>query len=143
MFRIDRFSIHILLAFVGTVLVAHLIEKLPGLDAGAAVFVTLPLLIAAMLEGQDVIRRQLAKPTPQQCWKVAFSMGACTAILTVLVMVLATVVVPAASRSIADAFFATDTRLIALMAVSTVPLLRIGYGIGIATELKGRQAPRR
>ena len=83
LFWSDHFCLHILLAFAGTLVFVDLIEVIPGLDAGLGVYLTLPLLIAAMLEGRNRMRLFQDVPSAGQSWLAALGMGALTLLLVV------------------------------------------------------------
>lgn len=139
MYRSDRFSLHIVLAFAGTLIAVHLIEMTMGLDAGVSVLLTLPLLIAAMLEGQHRMRVLQDAPSAGQCWIAALGMGAITCVLFVFGAMLDQLLMHQPLVSGPGYRAAIDWLLVAVCAVCAVPLLRIGYAIGVTSEQRNQR----
>jgi len=132
LFRPQRFLLNSLAALVVVLCATKLLNLAPGLQPGLAVPVVIPLLFVSMLEGRHFAHHFEMRPTPRTCWKVALSMfglwAVCVA-LPVLAVVLTTSAMPPLSV------------LHALLVLSIVPALRIGYGLGIGPAHKPVRQP--
>lgn len=127
-FRPKFFIFEYLLALVATVGLMRLLDMIPGLRPGISVALVLPLLIAAMLEGRSYARAFKKRPDPRVCWGVALAMA---------VLLGALVVAPGLFAAAIYYNSSVLTPQSLLLIAMVVPLLRIGYGIGIASEMKG------
>ena len=139
LFWSDHFCLHILLAFAGTLVFVDLIEVIPGLDAGLGVYLTLPLLIAAMLEGRNRMRVFQDVPSAGQSWLAALGMGALTLLLVIAGTVVDWLFLPHASDNALVYRVATDGLFVAVCAGCAVGLLRVGYAIGVTSEMRSKR----
>ncbi|MGA9435491.1 MAG: ABZJ_00895 family protein [Roseobacter sp.] len=133
MVGVSRFYFNLLLAFAGTSVTVWLVESVSGLDAGGLVFLVMPLLIAGMLEGQKFAQHHRRRPSVTHCWHAALHMALCVAVFALGTAVF----VWFADTGAAPALFANQLAMIIFILMS-VPLLRIGYAIGLASVLKGQ-----
>ena len=129
-FRTFWFLANYLLSFIGTVLLMTLLEFVPGLQPSLAPLLVLPLLISSTIEGQHYAQIHHTRPSPRKCWIAALKM-------TVLVVISVCVTLPFVLWWQGNLAWIGPSALI-LVAVALL-LLRIGYAIGLASELKGRQ----
>jgi len=130
----SRFCCSLFFSFAGIGATVWIVESFTGLDAGAAVFLVLPLLIAAMFEGQNYAKRHRRYPDATQCWQVALVMGVCVALCTACAGALVWFVY--SGDGVAE-FFTLNT--MTAFGLISIPLLRIGYAIGLASVLKGQE----
>lgn len=128
-FRNVWFLANYLTSFLGVALLMKLLQYVPGLESGLAAMLALPLLIAAMIEGQHYARVNRTRPSTNKCWVVALTMSALVgAVALVLLLLIA----------LWQRQYALPGVNFFLIAAVTLPLLRIGYAIGLASELKGQ-----
>lgn len=129
-FRIFWFIVNYLASFVGVALLMQLLQFVPGLQSGLAAMLALPLLIAAMIEGQHYARAQRAGPPASKCWFVALKMSALVGVVAFTTFLL---------FAFWQRQYGWPSLNIVIIAVATLPLLRIGYAIGLSSELKGQR----
>lgn len=108
--------------------VTEVLSLAPGLRPGLAVPLILPLLIAAMGEGRHYAQNAERRPPQSACWLVASSMFA---------LWCATIALPGFVLLALFAELPQTTVLHLVLAISILPVLRIGYGLGVGSELKG------
>ena len=116
-----------------------LIEVIPGLDAGLGVYLTLPLLIAAMLEGRNRMHLFQDVPSAGQSWLAALGMGALTLLLVVTGTVVDWLFLTHAPDKAPVYSAATDWLFVAVCAGCAVGLLRVGYAIGVTSEMRSQR----
>lgn len=139
MYRISHFTFHLSSAFCGITLVVYAIETMLDLRAGTAVFAVIPLLIAAMLEGQHVARVTAKSPTPGQCWETAFGMGGIVAAILAFAYGVQEVFLTHLGLTFWFSGSAVDWVGFALCAAAVVAVLRIGFALGVATEVRSEK----
>lgn len=135
MIGVGGFCSNLLFSFVGIGVTVWFVESLTGLNSGVAVFLTMPLLIAAMLEGQKFAKDEQSRPSVTESWLAALRMGLCVAALALCAFVLAWL----GGSSFWSPVIATPSTTL-FFGLACVPLLRIGYAIGLASVLKGQAA---
>lgn len=136
MYRVFQFNLHVTAAYCATALAVGAIEATLGLYAGLGVFLTIPLLFAAMLEGQYAVRTLGSAPPPRHCWYAAFCMGCLTGALAAIGWVVWMLFLDPLLAAAGRAEWPISWAKIAVCVGLTVPLLRIGYAIGVASEMR-------
>ena len=134
MMSASRFCSNLFFSFAGIAVVVGFVENLAGLEAGAGVFWVMPLLIAAMFEGQRYAQHHQCYPDATRCWKSASLMGTWTALCAAVVALFSWLALSGEAAAMLS-----NPNTINAFVVTSVPLLRIGYAIGLASVLKGKE----
>lgn len=137
-FRSCCFSVNFVLGFVTLFGVLTVIDKLPGLSFSIYVLLVLPLLIASMIEGKVFARLKKSRPAAKDCWLTSLKM---MVIVSLIVFAVGLVRIALDTDRI-DYLLSTDMSGLGLaLSASAIlgwVLLRVGYAIGLASELKGQ-----
>lgn len=138
LFRGYHFCLSYVLAFVATIVLLAVTSAV-GLASNAAVALILPPVIAAMIEGQVFARRYRCRPCSYLCWIATLRMTAMVMLLYLCVIVPRVISEPARLEEFAR--HDSLSRALGIMTLAGIVwcLLRVGYSIGLATELKGQQ----
>lgn len=139
LFRGTMFCINYCLAFAATFFAMVILNWIGGLHASAAVLFILPLIAASMTEGQIFARRYRKRPSNQLCWRASLRMSAMVMLMFLAVLIPSIILQPGLRAELAsiDAVGRAATYL--LLFTAALGLVRLGYGFGLATELKGQQ----
>lgn len=139
LFRGRWFCVNFAFAFMATFVGMLIIQSLTGLVGSGVVLLILPLVIASMVEGQVFGRRYQARPSNRLCWIASLRM---TAMVTLMAICIITPRLISDPQNLAalEKIEPTGRALAFLLMITVVwGLLRLGYSIGLATELKGQQ----
>lgn len=139
LFRGIYFCINYLLGFLATFVATLTFDRIGGLDGGYAVLFVLPLVVSAMIEGQQVVRRHGQKPTVSQCWQASLRMTSMVVLIALAVYIPMLVASPESTRILAEVDAVGRVAVYLLLCFLACCILRVGYGIGLATELKAQQ----
>lgn len=138
-FRGDRFCITFVITLIATFGVVKTIDRVLGLNAGVASTITLPLLIAAMVEGRSFARKHRVRPAATLCGLAALKMSA-IALVMVLALVVVWFVLDPARVVLVDNLASSSAFLgFVVLYVLGWMVLRFGYSFGLTTELKQQQ----
>ena len=129
-FRKLRFVVNYTVSLLGVAFLTRVLDFLLGLQSGMATILALPLLISAMIEGQCFAHRTRCRP----CAKTSFVIAATMTVLAGGAAIIALLLVSVWQRQ--NALPDANWLIVTLAAFF---LLRIGYAIGLASELKGQQ----
>ncbi|WP_227270907.1 ABZJ_00895 family protein [Roseobacter weihaiensis] len=138
LFRGYHFCLFYVLAFVATIVLLAVVSVL-GIASNAAVVLVLPLLIAAMIEGQAFARRYRCRPSNHLCWIATLRMTAMVVLIYLCIIIPRVMSDPSRFGDFAHLDGMSRALAIMMMAGIAWCLLRVGYSIGLATELKGQQ----
>lgn len=116
-------------------------DKVGGLDGGRAVLLVLPLIVASMIEGQQFARRYRTKPDARRCWQASLRMTAMIVLMALSVFVPMLVTHPDMAAELASIDANGRASVYLLLCFLSCCILRVGYAIGLATELKAQQFP--
>lgn len=141
LFRSFRFCLNYLIALAATFLAMMVLQVLGGLKSGFAVLVILPLIASGMVEGQVFVRRYGHRPTVPQCWQASLRMTAMVVLMMLSVAVPLLVLSPGSLADLAEVDATGRAAVYLLLCFISCCTLRIGYAIGLATELKAKQFP--
>lgn len=139
LFRSIYFCFNYLLSFLATFVATLTFDQLGGLDGGFAVLLVLPLVASGMIEGQQFVRRYGYKPTVRQCWLASLRMTSMVVLIVLSVFVPMLVASPDSVAILAEVNATGRAAVYLLLCFLTCCILRIGYGIGLATEMKAQQ----
>ena len=141
LFRSIWFCLNFIFAFVATFVAIQIVQFTTGLTAGPSVLVVMPLVVASMIEGQVFGRRYHVRPSSQLCWVASLRMTAMVVLITLSILV-PHLLMNSEGLARLDNIDATGrAAAFMLLVVIAWGLLRLGYSIGLASELKGQQFP--
>ena len=116
-----------------------IIESAVGLEASIGILIILPLIVAAMIEGQIFARRYGCRPSNTLCWIASLRMTAMV-VLICLAVIIPRLMLYGQPGAVVEPAYAIGRVIGVLFIIGIVwGLLRLGYAIGLATELKGQQ----
>lgn len=141
LFRDLYFCINYLLALLATFVATTTLDQLGGLHGGHAVLLVLPMIASAMIEGQQFARRYRMKPTVRECWQASLRMTALIILMMLTVFIPMILVHPDTAAKLATIDPTGRASVYVLLCFLSCCLLRVGYAIGLATELKAQQFP--
>lgn len=139
LFRSVCFCRNYVLAVLTTYVAMFIMTKLGGLAPNFAVLVILPPIAAAMAEGQVFVRRHGCRPDTQKCWKASLRMCALVVLLWLAVVIPMLILYPGQLAALAEVDATGRAAVYLLLCFLSCCILRAGYAIGLATELKGQQ----
>lgn len=139
LFRGNRFMVNFVVAFLATYVGLVFVQTATGLQSSLAVIVILPLIIASMIEGQEFVRRHNARPSAHLCWIASLRMTAFVVLLSVVLFVMQLTSQPHKMSELEAIEPSGRAAAFLLLVFLTWGVLRIGYAIGLASELKGQQ----
>lgn len=139
LFRGIWFCLNFVFAFLAILIAMSMMQRFLGLQSSLAVLVILPPIIASMIEGQVFGRRYRARPSNRLCWLASLRMTAMVVLISLSVL-LPQLLFDTSARAELEAIDPTGrTAAFVLLIALAWCLLRLGYSIGLATELKGQQ----
>lgn len=139
LFRGIWFCLNFAFAFLATFMGMLIIQNVTGLEASIVVLVILPLVIASMVEGQVFGRRYQVRPSGRLCWLASLRMTAMVTLMALCIIIPRLISDQQDLAELAE-IEATGRALAFVLMIAVVwVLLRLGYSIGLATELKGQQ----
>lgn len=139
LFRSIWFCLNFIFAFVATLLAILIVQVTTGLTAGPSTLIVMPLVIASMIEGQVFGRRYHTRPSSQLCWIASLRMTAMVVLITVAILVPRLLIDKKGMEKLAEIDATGRATAFLLLVVIAWGLLRLGYSIGLASELKGQQ----
>ncbi|MGD9295103.1 MAG: ABZJ_00895 family protein [Roseobacter sp.] len=125
-----RFIGNFSMSFLGVAFLTSLVDFLPGLQSSMAAMLSLPLLIAAMIEGQYFAYATRSRPSVRTSFAIAAAMTGLIGAVTIATLLLFSLWQGQNAWPDANWLIVTPAAFL---------LLLIGYAIGLASELKGQQ----
>ena len=135
------FCLNYMLALLAVFVTTMTFDLLGDLNGGSAVMLILPLIVAAMIEGQQFARTHSEKPTTQQCWQASLRMTAFVILILLSAFIPVLLVDQVSSTELAKIDATGRAAVYLLLCFSACCTLRVGYAIGLATEAKAQQFP--
>ena len=117
------------------------LSVLGGLSSSISVLVVLPPLVASMVEAQVFVRHYGMRPPNKECWQASLRMTAMIVLMMLAVVIPMLILYPGSSAELAAVDATGRMAVYLLLCFITCCVLRTGYAIGLATELKGQQFP--
>ena len=139
LFRSICFFRNYVLAILATYAAMSVMTELGGLAPSFAALVILPPIAAAMIEGQAFVRRHGCRPDTKKCWKASLRMCALVVLLWLAVVIPMLILYPGQLAALAKVDATGRAAVYMSLCFLSCCILRAGYAIGLATELKGQQ----
>lgn len=139
LFRSIWFCLNFVFAFLATFVAIMIVQITTGLRAGPSVLVVMPLIIASMIEGQVFGRKYHTRPSNHLCWVASLRMTAIVVLITVAILIPRLLFDREGMAELAGIDPTGRATVFLLLVAIAWGLLRLGYSIGLASELKGQQ----
>ena len=139
LFRSIHFCLNYCVALVCTFLLMILIRFLPDLSPGYAALVILPLVVVATVEGKSCARLQRVRPRNCQVCLASVQMMVLALVIARIFFLIGNEFLPVHIAQLGLHKFDSIWLAIGAFAVSAFVALRVGFALGLATELKGQQ----
>lgn len=141
LFRGIWFCLNFIFAFLATFVAILIVQVTTGLKAGPSVLVIMPLVIASMIEGQVFGRRYHTRPSSHLCWVASLRMTAIVVLITVAILIPRLLMDQEGMARLAAIEPSGRAAVLLLLVTIAWGILRLGYSIGLASELKGQHLP--
>ncbi|MBW4707287.1 ABZJ_00895 family protein [Roseobacter sp. YSTF-M11] len=135
-FRPLRFCFNYVLITIGTIILTMIIQQFVAFDLSSVGTSVIPLLAAAIIEGQFFGRHCEGPPAKPVIWRASLEMTGMVMILSAIIFGALVVVTP----EILGIFSVIDTMKAAAVLLLAVGfswvVLRLGYGMGLRSGLR-------
>ncbi|MGC3938409.1 ABZJ_00895 family protein [Roseobacter sp. EG26] len=134
-FRPLRFCLNYIMITIATIVLTMIIQSFVAFDLSSVGTSVIPLLAAAMIEGQYFGRHCEGPPAKATIWRASLKMAGIVMVLSVLLMGLLALV-SSGVLSVFAAISPATTMLILVFAVLfSWVILRLGYGMGLRSGM--------
>ncbi|MFK7746053.1 MAG: ABZJ_00895 family protein [Roseobacter sp.] len=138
-FRSCFFCINYIVMTIALFVLMLFVETLPGLAFSIAVVLILPLVISSTIEGQAFAREHKERPSGVSCWMASLRMLGFVSVIVTAVALVRGLLDPSRLDPFKTAAPIDLLMMGLFLASSAWLILRVGYAIGLASELKGQQ----